>query len=146
MTDDELRALAREAVAHVDRGECTVFNSDDPQQPAGAFECFDRRCEMCDWECPDPHIHVFERSSLLEHPLPEEPQLAYTAEAWDELRRSVQHVGEMWSARPVGVCSEACALRFVGGEPTLHELSAADELPSLTVLSRSLPSPMVDER
>lgn len=103
-----------------------VEASDSELQPNHMPCSGDWPCEMCGGPCPDPHIHVYERSDMLDDPLPGEPQFGYTAEAWDELRDSVRHVGEQLGAHPTGCCSEGCAMRFVAGERAVFELGGLE--------------------
>ena len=132
MNEQEVRELAQEAVAHINRGECRFVMSDEPDQPEPG-PCRQPRCDMCAQPMPGNHLHVYEQSELL-NGLREEPPSWMSPEEWEVMQRAVLGVGRMLSRHAQGFCSEGCAGRFVAGEPTTSERDVAEEMPYATAL------------
>lgn len=89
--------------ATITRGACRVFASEDEW-------CVSKACEMCGLPCARLHIHVLERHPELD-PSGMPPALRWAA----------AFVQADLERKPMGMCSEACAIRYVNGRPTSQE-------------------------
>lgn len=127
--DDALisRALDLLSARGCDR-DGTRFAANEPDECASWAVC-----GICGGPVPEQHVHGFAEIDV-------EAFAVVTGEMiGDDAAESVRRFAESMSQHPRdGFCSEACAIRWQSGTPTISEVQSAIEAPGTFLITHSL--------